>query len=169
MGQCHVAARNARAVEIVDIAQACLLFNQLTLSSVFRGMRVNHHSARPGKLGDFFKQLARVTNREARRETVPDASIGLPVPSFQELERFCDRLRRLLLQSLRYFSALIHHALANRCAKTSLLDDFEDLLRGYGIVELQRTGRVALPKLDREARLRAANTNTKKSDYGKAG
>ena len=49
------------------------------------------------------------------------------------------------------------------------LDDFEELLSGYGIVELQRTGRVALPKLDREARLRAANTNTKKSDYGKAG
>ena len=35
------------------------------------------------------------------------------------------------------------------------LDDFEELLRGYGIGELQRTGRVALPKLDREARLRA--------------
>jgi acetolactate synthase I/III small subunit len=35
------------------------------------------------------------------------------------------------------------------------LDDFEELLRGYGIVELQRTGRVALPKLDKEARLRA--------------
>jgi acetolactate synthase I/III small subunit len=35
------------------------------------------------------------------------------------------------------------------------LDDFEELLRGYGIMELQRTGRVALPKLDREARLRA--------------
>ena len=29
------------------------------------------------------------------------------------------------------------------------LDDFEELLRGYGIVELQRTGRVALPKLDK--------------------
>jgi acetolactate synthase-1/3 small subunit len=27
------------------------------------------------------------------------------------------------------------------------LDDFEDLMRSYGIVELQRTGRVALPKL----------------------
>ena len=38
------------------------------------------------------------------------------------------------------------------------LDDFEDLLSGYGIVELQRTGRVALPKLDREARLRAVHT-----------
>ena len=35
------------------------------------------------------------------------------------------------------------------------LDDFEELLRGHGIVESQRTGRVALPKLDREARPRA--------------
>jgi acetolactate synthase-1/3 small subunit len=35
------------------------------------------------------------------------------------------------------------------------LDDFEELLAGYGIVELQRTGRVALPKLEREARVRA--------------
>ncbi len=35
------------------------------------------------------------------------------------------------------------------------LDDFEDLLRTYGIVELQRTGRVALPKLDRDGRARA--------------
>ena len=30
------------------------------------------------------------------------------------------------------------------------LDDFEDLMRPYGITELQRTGRVALPKLDRQ-------------------
>jgi acetolactate synthase-1/3 small subunit len=35
------------------------------------------------------------------------------------------------------------------------LDDFEELLRSYGIVELQRTGRVALPKLVREARVRS--------------
>jgi acetolactate synthase-1/3 small subunit len=36
------------------------------------------------------------------------------------------------------------------------LDDFEALLRPYGIVELQRTGRVALPKLERDSgRLRA--------------
>jgi len=32
----------------------------------------------------------------------------------------------------------------------SKLDDFEDLMRGYGIVQLQRTGRVALPKLERQ-------------------
>jgi acetolactate synthase I/III small subunit len=33
----------------------------------------------------------------------------------------------------------------------SKVDDFEELLRAYGIVELQRTGRIALPKLDRQA------------------
>jgi acetolactate synthase-1/3 small subunit len=36
------------------------------------------------------------------------------------------------------------------------LDDFEELIRPYGIIELQRTGRVALPKLDRTpSRLRS--------------
>jgi acetolactate synthase-1/3 small subunit len=36
------------------------------------------------------------------------------------------------------------------------LDDFEEMLRSYGIVELQRTGRIALPKLDRDSgRVRA--------------
>jgi len=39
------------------------------------------------------------------------------------------------------------------------LDDFEDLMRAYEIVELQRTGRVALPKLERQApRLRSVST-----------
>lgn len=36
------------------------------------------------------------------------------------------------------------------------LDDLEELLRPYGIAELQRTGRAALPKLERQApRLRS--------------
>ncbi len=34
----------------------------------------------------------------------------------------------------------------------SKLDDFEELIRGYGIVDMQRTGRVALPMLDRADR-----------------
>jgi acetolactate synthase-1/3 small subunit len=40
------------------------------------------------------------------------------------------------------------------------LDDFEELLAASGIVELQRTGRIALPKLDRQARLRAIKGKT---------
>jgi acetolactate synthase-1/3 small subunit len=40
------------------------------------------------------------------------------------------------------------------------LDDFEELLRPYGIVELQRTGRVALPKIDHTtSRLRPARAS----------
>jgi acetolactate synthase-1/3 small subunit len=31
------------------------------------------------------------------------------------------------------------------------LDDFEELMRAFGIVDMQRTGRVALPQLDRRA------------------
>ncbi|MDQ6838052.1 MAG: acetolactate synthase small subunit [Actinomycetota bacterium] len=43
------------------------------------------------------------------------------------------------------------------------LDDFEDLVRPYGITELQRTGRVALPKLDRQAGSRLREVNRKAS------
>ncbi len=38
------------------------------------------------------------------------------------------------------------------------IDDFEELMRPYGIVDVQRTGRVALPKLERQApRLRSVS------------
>ncbi len=42
------------------------------------------------------------------------------------------------------------------------IDDFEELLRPFGLAELQRTGRIALPKLDREAaRLRSVGSDLK--------
>ncbi len=45
-----------------------------------------------------------------------------------------------------------HDALTVELAGTpTKLDDFEDLMRAYGIIELQRTGRVALARLERQA------------------
>ncbi|HZN16027.1 MAG TPA: acetolactate synthase small subunit [Acidimicrobiales bacterium] len=41
------------------------------------------------------------------------------------------------------------------------LDDYEELMRPFGIVELQRSGRVALPKLDRQSpKLRSVTGRT---------
>lgn len=45
--------------------------------------------------------------------------------------------------------------LSGSCEK---IDDFEQLMRPYGIVELQRTGRIALPRLEKQAtRLRSVS------------
>jgi acetolactate synthase-1/3 small subunit len=42
------------------------------------------------------------------------------------------------------------------CGMPAKLDDFEELIRPFGIIELQRTGRVALPRLERgSTRLRS--------------
>ncbi len=69
--------------------------------------------------------------------------------------------RSQVLELVRIFEGKIL-AVATEAMTVSLeghpdkVDDFEEMLRPYGFIELQRTGRVALPKLEREAsRLRA--------------
>lgn len=44
----------------------------------------------------------------------------------------------------------VSHLTVMVSGEPSGLDDFADLVRPYGIAELQRTGRVALPKLDKQ-------------------
>lgn len=48
----------------------------------------------------------------------------------------------------------VEHLSVMVAGEPSRLDDFADLVRPYGITELQRTGRVALPKLEKQARPR---------------
>jgi acetolactate synthase-1/3 small subunit len=92
----------------------------------------------------------------------------IPVVSITELAPAAARVRELLLATLEaapdtrgqiiqlvgVFEGKIIDVGPDRltvmlAGAPTKLDDFEDLIRGYGIVELQRTGRVALPMLDR--------------------
>jgi acetolactate synthase-1/3 small subunit len=92
----------------------------------------------------------------------------IPVVSIRELDPAHSRERELLLatveagpdsrgqviQLVGVFEGKIvdvgpDHLTVMLAGAPTKLDDFEDLIRGYGIVEMQRSGRVALPMLDR--------------------
>ena len=100
----------------------------------------------------------------------------IPVVSITELPPSSSRERELLLatveatpelrgqviQLVGVFEGKIvdvgpEHLTVMLAGAPTKLDDFEDLIRGYGIIELQRTGRVALPMLDRSADRTSAN------------
>ena len=49
-----------------------------------------------------------------------------------------------------------HELMVSLDGTPAKLDDFEELLRPFGIVAIQRTGRVALPRLERSAAATAA-------------
>ena len=65
-------------------------------------------------------------------------------------------IRGQILDLVRVFQATVLNVgydeiMVSLTGSPSRVDDFEDLLRPYGIVEVQRTGKVALPKLVKSA------------------
>jgi len=103
------------------------------------------------------KQLNKLINVIKITELTPDGSIERELMLLTV--RVEPEFRSQVLELASIFEAKIldvgAEALTLMLAGTpDKLDALEDLLRPFGIVELQRTGRIALPKLSREPRLR---------------
>jgi acetolactate synthase I/III small subunit len=108
------------------------------------------------------KQLNKLINVLEIRELTPDESVERELLL---MTVSADATRRAEIAELvNIFDAKIVNVGLNAVTvmlsdPPDKLDDFEDLMRPYGIVELQRSGRVALPKLARsETRLHSVPT-----------
>jgi acetolactate synthase-1/3 small subunit len=105
------------------------------------------------------KQLFKLVNVVKIIELDPRASVEQELMLVTVRAEGSTRSQVIELASLydgRIIDVGLHEITISIDGEPSKLDDVEDLLRPYGISELQRTGRVALPKLDKGApRLRA--------------
>jgi acetolactate synthase I/III small subunit len=109
-------------------------------------------------LEQIVKQLDKLVNVVSISELAPEAAIERELV-LVTVE--CDRSTRgEVMQLVAIFEARIVAVSAERmtmmlAGPPGKIDDFEELVRPFGIVELQRTGRVALPKLERPVALRS--------------
>ena len=140
MGLGYVTPRVANAVEISNVAQATFLLDQLAFPSVLGRVRMNHHAALACEAGNVLEQLARATDRKARRETIPDTAICCPVPLVQQRKRFLYRTPGLFPQSRRNLIAFIHHAFADSGAKTSFLNNLKNFAGVIHCFHRERAG-----------------------------
>ena len=143
-----------------------------------RGFNIESLVVSPAAHGDFSRMTIVCRGERANLEQIVKQLFKLiDVVKISELDpRRCVE-RELLLATVRAPAELRHQvvelinifegkivAVAPEAVTLSLeghpdkLDDFEQLLIGYGIVELQRSGRVALPKLDRLRAVPSSNT-----------
>ena len=100
------------------------------------------------------KQLFKLIHVVKITELAPSASVEREL--LLVTVRAAGPARSAVIELVQVFEGRIvdggHDTLTVMLAGTpAKLDDFEDLMRPFGIAELQRTGRVALPKLDRQA------------------
>ena len=96
------------------------------------------------------KQLDKLVNVVEIQELNPSFSVEREL--MMATVRADPEIRGQILDLVRIFQATVlnvghNEIMVSLTGSLSRVDDFEDLLRPYGIVDVQRTGKVALPKL----------------------
>src|SRR5690349_12974561 len=86
---------------------------------------MNDHVSVIGKSSDVFEHFSRATESEPRGEATANSVVVLSMPLLNQIERLGNRGFCLLEQRGRHPVTVVHHALANRRSKTSLLDGSE--------------------------------------------
>jgi acetolactate synthase-1/3 small subunit len=97
------------------------------------------------------KQLDKLVNVVEIRELHPDHSVErelMIVTVVAEPDRRDELVEHLDRAGGKVLSVGTDAMMLSLVGLPARIDDFEDLLRGYGIIEFQRTGRVALASLD---------------------
>ncbi|MCY3862935.1 MAG: acetolactate synthase small subunit [bacterium] len=100
------------------------------------------------------KQLDKLVNVVDIQELNPAASVEREL--MMVTVRADSEIRGQILDLVRIFQATVLNVgydeiMVSLTGSPSRVDDFEDLLRPYGIVDVQRTGKVALSKLVKNA------------------
>jgi len=97
------------------------------------------------------KQLDKLVNVVEIRELHPDHSVErelMIVTVVAEPDRRDELVEHLDRAGGKVLSVGTDAMMLSLVGPPARIDDFENLLRGYGIIEFQRTGRVALASLD---------------------
>jgi len=97
------------------------------------------------------KQLDKLVNVVGIRELHPDHSVErelMIVTVVAEPDRRDELVEHLDRAGGKVLSVGTDAMMLSLVGPPARIDDFEDLLRGYGIIEFQRTGRVALASLE---------------------
>lgn len=102
-------------------------------------------------LEQIVKQLDKLINVVEIRELPPEASVSRELMLVTVAADAS--ARKALMELVDDWRAFVlaentEQVMLSFSARTARLDEFEEQLRPFGIVELQRTGRVALPSLD---------------------
>lgn len=108
--------------------------------------------AESAPLEQVVKQLDKLINVVDIRDLAPAESVERELMLI--VVNAAPDVRGQILDLVRIFEARVLNVGADKMLLSlsgapNRLDDFEDLLRAYGIVEIQRTGRIALPRLSK--------------------